>query len=224
MRALLLSLLVVSAAQAADDVEVEVVHEQTAPREESGQDWSVIGAKTLAPGANLLEAFAGYPSISAGYLRGVASGVNVGARVGFVYGVEGMFRETGPGFKAQGLLKLRLLDSGRVSMAVTFEPGLLYHSSFLQGARVGLTFPIGFRLGIAASSAIAVAVVVDLPMWVEFGTFGGFNLPILTGGGVEYFITSQLAAFVRVRIGPTIRTRRPAEVTFESSIGIGYRF
>ena len=39
-------------------------------------------------------------------------------------------------------------------------------------------------------------------MWVEFGLFGGFNLPILTGGGVEYFITSQLAAFVRARIGP----------------------
>ena len=89
---------------------------------------------------------------------------------------------------------------------------------------MGLTFPVGFRLGIVASTAIAIAVLVDLPMWVEFGTFGGFNLPILTGGGVEYFITSQLAAFVRARIGPTIRTSRPAEVTFEGSVGISYRF
>ena len=213
-KTLFLSLLLASVAHA----------EPEAPREESGQAWSAIGPRTLAPGENALEAFAGYPSISAGYLRGIASGINVGVRVGFVYGVEGMFREAAPGFKAQGLLKLRLLDSGRVSMGLTFEPGLLYHSTFLQGARVGLTFPIGFRLGIAASSAIAIAVLVDLPMWVEFGTFGGFNLPILTGGGAEYFITSQLAVFVRARIGPTIRTNRPAEVTFEGVLGIGYRF
>lgn len=214
MKTLFLSLLLASVAHA----------ELEAPREESGQAWSAIGPRTLAPGENALEAFAGYPSISAGYLRGIASGINVGVRVGFVYGVEGMFREAAPGFKAQGLLKLRLLDSGRISMGLTFEPGLLYHSTFLQGARVGLTFPIGFRLGIAASSAIAIAVLVDLPMWVEFGTFGGFNLPILTGGGAEYFITSQLAVFVRARIGPTIRTNRPAEVTFEGVLGIGYRF
>lgn len=218
MRALLVSLLLAGVAQA-EDVKVEA----SAP-EEGGQAWSALGPKTLPPGENVLEATAGYPAITVGYLRGVASGINVGARIGFVYGVEGMFREAAPGFKVQGAIKLRLFDSGRVSLGVTFEPGLLYHSSFLQGARVGLTFPIGLRLGIAASSAIAVAVLIDLPMWVEFGTFGGFNFPILTGGGVEYFITSKLAAFARVRIGPTIRTSRPAEVTFESSLGIGYRF
>ena len=121
-------------------------------------------------------------------------------------------------------MKLRLLDSGRVSLGVTLEPGVLYYASFLQGTRVGVTVPVGLRLGIAASSAIAVAVLVDLPMWVEFGPFGGFNLPILTGGGVEYFLTSQFAVFFRARIGPTLRTGRPAEVTFESSLGIGYRF
>ena len=117
-------------------------------------------------------------------------------------------------------LQTELLDL----LAVTLEPGVLYYASFLQGPRVGLTIPVGLRLGIAASSAIAVAVLVDFPMWVEFGPFGGFNLPILTGGGVEYFLTSQLAVFFRARIGPTIRTSRPAEVTFESSLGIGYRF
>lgn len=218
MRALIVSLFVVAASARAEEVKVEVVQEDV------GQAWSVVGAKTLAPGGNALEASVGYPAITAGFLRGVSSGINVGARVGFVYGVEGMFREAAPGFKLQGLLKLRLLDSGRVSLALTAEPGFLYHASFLQGARVGLTIPVGLRLGIAASSAIAVAVLVELPMWVEFGLFGGFNLPILTGGGVEYFITSQLAVFFRARIGPTIRTARPAEVTFESSLGIGYRF
>jgi hypothetical protein len=224
---LLLSFFVLSGVAAAEDAVVtssNATVSTTAPREESGQAWSVLGPKTLAPGDNALEASAGYPAISGSYLRGVASGINAGVRLSFVYGVEGMFRESAPGFKAQGLLKVRFLDSGRVSLGMTFEPGLLYHSSFLQGARVGLTLPVGFRLGIAASSAIAIAVLVDFPMWVEFGTFGGFNLPILTGGGVEYFLTSQLAVFARARIGPTIRTARPAEVTFDAAVGVGYRF
>lgn len=208
----------------AQDVKVEEVKVQPAVREDSGQAWSAIGGRTLAPGDNLLEASLGYPAISGSYLRGVSPGINVGGRLGFVYGVEGMFREPAPGFKLQGIVKFRLVDSGKVSLAVAIEPGLLYYGSFLQGARVGLTLPVGLRLGIAASSAIAVAVLVELPMWVEFGQFGGFNLPILTGGGVEYFITSQLAAFVRARIGPTIRTLRPTEVTFDGSVGIAYRF
>ena len=215
MKSLVLSLLVAGTALA-EDVRIEP--------ESTGQTWSVVGPKTVAPGANVLEAWAGYPSISAGYLRGISSGLNVGARVGFVYGVEGMLRDSAPGLRVQGVFKLRLLDSGRVSMGLTFDPGVLYYASYLQGARWGITFPVGFRLGIAASSALSVAVLVDLPMWVEFGTFGGFNLPILTGGGVEYFITSQLAVFVRARIGPTIRTGRQAEVTLDAALGIGYRF
>jgi hypothetical protein len=222
-----------SFAWAGDDVTVEVtstsktsptVSAASDPSVPRGQAWSALGGKTLAPGSNQLEADLGYPAISASFLRGVLPGFNVGARLGFVYGVEGMVRESGPGFKAQALLKVRLLDNGQVSLGVVFEPGFFTYSSYLQGARVGLALPVGFRLGIAASSALAIGVHVDVPMWVEFGQFGGFNLPILTGGGVEYFITSELAAFARVRVGPTIRTLRPAEVTFDAAVGVAWRF
>ncbi len=190
-----------------------------------GQTWSVIGPKTVTPGANVFEASAGYPAVSVGFVRGVSTGVNIGARLSFVYGFEGMLREAAPGLKVQGLFKLRLLDSGQVSLGLVFEPGIATYASYLQGARVNLALPVGLRFGIAASSALSVAVSLDFPMWVEFGTFGGFNFPILTGGGIEYFLTSQLVAFFRARIGPTLRTLgRPTEVTFESSVGIGYRF
>lgn len=197
---------------------------KAAPSEvSSGQSWSAIGGKTLPPGANALTAEVGFPQISAAYLRGLVPGINLGGRVGFIYGVEGLFREGGPGLKVQGVMKVRFIDSGQFSLALSFEPGFFVLGSYLQGSRTGLSLPIGFRLGIAASSAIAIGVHVDFPMWIEFGQFGGFNLPILTGGGVEYFITSELAAFVRARIGPTIRTLRPAEVTFDAAIGVSYR-
>ena len=94
----------------------------------------------------------------------------------------------------------------------------------LQGARGALNLPVGFRVGIAASSALAIAIQLEVPMWVEFGTFGGFNAPILTGGGLEYFITSNLALFAKARVGPTFRTNRPAEVSFDASMGVGYHF
>lgn len=190
----------------------------------SGQSWSAIGGKTLPPGANTLTAEVGFPGISGSYLRGLVPGINLGGRVGFVYGVEGLFREGGPGLKIQGLLKVRFVDAGQISLALAFEPGFFVMGSYLQGSRSGLALPIGFRLGIAASSAIAIGVHVDFPMWIEFGQFGGFNLPILTGGGVEYFITSELTVFARARIGPTIRTLRPAEVTFDAALGVSWRF
>ena len=97
-------------------------------------------------------------------------------------------------------------------------------SSALQGTRGALNLPIGFRFGIAASSALSIGIQIELPMWLEFGPFGGFNLPILTGGGVEYFVTSNLALYLKARVGPTIRTDRPTEVAFDASLGVGYHF
>jgi hypothetical protein len=216
MKHLAWGLLVLSAVAAAQDVKADDLN--------AGQPWSAIGPRTVAPGSNVVEGSVGYPAISASYLRGVAPGLNVGGRLGFVYGVEGMLRESAPGFKAQALLKWRFFDEGRLSLGLTFEPGIFTHRSFLQGDRTALALPVGVRLGIGASSALSIAVLVDFPMWIEFGQFGGFNLPILTGGGAEYFITSQLAVFARARIGPTIRTLRPAEVTFDASLGVAYRF
>lgn len=195
-----------------------------APREEAGQRWSVIGARTVAPKEHLLFAEAGFPGINVSFLHGVLPGLSIGHRMGFMYSVEGLTRDVAPGGKLQALLKFRFFDAGRVSLGLTFEPGFFIASSRLQGLRGALCLPVGLRLGVAASSALAVGLQVELPMWIEFGPFGGFNLPILTGGGVEYFITSKLAVFAKVRVGPTIRTDRPAEVAFDASLGAGYLF
>lgn len=189
-----------------------------------GQSWSVVGPRTVAVGSNVVEGTVGFPGISAAYLRGVAPGINLGVRLGFTYGLENMVSTIAPGFKAQALLKWRLLDEGKISLGVTFEPGPFVTADRFSEARVGFSLPIGLRLGIAASSALNVAVLLELPMWVEFGRFGGFNFPILTGAGVEYFITSQFVGFFRARVGPTLRSYRLAELSLETSIGVGYRF
>jgi hypothetical protein len=196
----------------------------SAQQEPTGQTWSAIGPRTVEPGANSVEVAAGWPGLSVGYYRGIAPGLNLGARVAFVYGVEGMIHYVEPGFKGQLLLKWRFLDRERISLGLTFEPGPFFHAPYFGGTVAGFSLPLGLRLGIVASSALTVSVLVDAPMWVVFGPGGEFNVPVLSGVGVEYFVTSTLALFVRTRIGPTIRTvSRSAELTFEGSLGAAFK-
>jgi hypothetical protein len=190
-----------------------------------GQDWSAVGPKTISDGANAIEAAVGWPGLSVGYLRGMTERFSLGARFSFNYGVEGIVRyQVTPGLKLQVLAKISLLESGRVSLGVTFEPGPLFHF-YWTTTLVGFALPVGFRLGVAASSAVQLAILFDLPFWISFGAFASFNVPVLTGVGVEYFIQSNLALFLRLRMGPTIFARGlPAEFTLESVLGVGWRF
>ncbi|MEW6433585.1 MAG: hypothetical protein AB1730_18925 [Myxococcota bacterium] len=191
----------------------------------TGQSWSAVGAKTVGSGANVLQFEAGWPGLSASYLRGAAPRFSVGARFGFVYGVEGLVRRAlAPGLKLQLLARLTLLDQGRISLGLSFEPGPLFHF-YNIGTLAGFSLPVGFRLGIAASSALQLAVLLELPFWIQFGSLSSFNIPVLTGIGVEYFIQSELAVYVRIRMGPTIFSRGvPAEFTFDGAFGVAWRF
>lgn len=198
------------------------VRAEEAPRS-VGQTWSIVGARTVEPAGNVLEFAAGFPGLSAGYLRGVAPGLNLGVRLSFTYGVEGLIRSVVPGLKLQGLLKVRFFDTERVSLGLTFEPGPFFASPYGTITRGGFSLPIGLRLGVAASSAFGLALLVEAPLWVEFGPSGGFNAPILTGVGLEYFVTSKVGLFFRTRLGPTVRSGRVAEFTFDGAFGVGLK-
>ncbi|MEW5737894.1 MAG: hypothetical protein AB1938_03150 [Myxococcota bacterium] len=212
MRWLMLAVLVASGAAQAQEAAV-------------GQSWSVVGPKTISSGANAIEGAVGWPGLSVSYLHGLAARFNLGARFSFNYGVEGIVRyQVTPGIKLQVLTKFSLLESGRVSLGVTFEPGPLFHF-YSTSTLVGFALPVGFRLGVAASSAVQLAILFDLPFWISFGAAASFNVPILTGVGVEFFLQSNLLLFLRLRMGPTIFARGgPAEFTLESAVGVGWRF
>lgn len=190
-----------------------------------GQSWSAVGPKTIPAGASALEGTMGWPGLSVGYLYGIASRFNLGARFSFNYGVEGLVRyQVTPGLKLQVLTKFSLVERGRVSFGVTFEPGPLFHFS-TGSTLIGFALPVGFRLGIAPSSALQLAILFELPFWISFGNLASFNLPILTGVGLEYFLQSSVALFFRLRMGPTIFFRGlPAEFTMEGVVGVGWRF
>jgi hypothetical protein len=188
-----------------------------------GQRWSVVGPKTIEPGANAMELGAGWPGISVSYLRGFASGFNAGLKVGFDYGLEGLVSTLTPGAKAQVVLKFRLVDAEKFSLGISFDPGVFLHTSPGSSTVVGVSFPIGLRVGYAASSAFQVAALIEVPLWFQFGSGGGLNIPVLTGIGAEYFLSSQILAFGRVQVGPTIRPNGPAEVSLLASVGVGLK-
>jgi len=212
MNALLLSLVLHAASLKPD----------APPVAEQGQSWSLLSGRTVGDGRGAIEAVAGWPAVSVGYLRGVAPQFDVGVRAGFVYGREGLLSAVLPGLKVQGLLKLRLMSAGALSVAATFEPGPFFNIEYGQ-AVWGFSLPLGLRVGVAASSALTLALSFDVPLWVQFGPTGGLAVPFLPGVGVEYFVKSDLLIFARGRIGPTLRQNRLAELALDLSIGLGWR-
>lgn len=209
MNGVLLSLLVRAAASAE-------------PSTEDGQSWSVVGGRTVGEQHGALEAWVGWPGVSVAYLRAVAPIFDAGVRASFLYGREGLVGAVLPGFKVQGLLKLQLLSAGALSVAATFEPGPFFNVEY-GVADWGFSLPLGLRVGVAASSALTLGVSFDLPVWVRFGPVAGINIPFMPGVGVEYFVKSDLLVFARARMGPTLRSGRPAEFTLDAQLGVGWR-
>jgi hypothetical protein len=196
------------------------------PPEPAGQAWSVVGARTLEPNANGVEISIGYPGLAGSYLRGVAPGVNLGGKLGVNYGLQGLVRQSvlGVGLSLQGLVKVRFFDADKLSLGLTFEPGPFFSSRYNVVA-AGFALPLELRLGIAASSAIGLAIVVGLPLWISIGEYYPVYLPILTGVGLEYFVTSKLALLFRTRMGPTLHlgTIVAAEFTFNGELGVAFK-
>lgn len=189
-----------------------------------GQRWSIVGARTTGAGANAIEGAIGWPGLSVTYLRGITSSVDLGGRVSFTYGLEGLITRVVPGAKVQGVLKFRAVDTGPLSVGVSFEPGPLFAVDRFGNGLVGFALPAGLKVGVAVSSAMALGFSFDVPLWIQFGPGGGVNVPFLPGLGLEYFIKSELAVFFKTRMGPTLRPLGVIELAFDAHLGVGYRF
>jgi hypothetical protein len=192
----------------------------------SGQAWSVVGARTVGNGQNALELGVGFPQLSAAFLHGVAPNLDLGVRAGFAYGLESMVTSVIPGLKLNLLAKLKLLDTGKLALGLTAEPGLIL--AFNNGNYLsGLALPVGFRASFAPASSLAIGFTLDLPFWVNFGYFNvapsGVYVPILAGLGVEYFVKSDFLLFFRVKVGPELKPYSRADLALDATMGLGLK-
>ncbi|WP_224366756.1 hypothetical protein [Hyalangium versicolor] len=193
-----------------------------------GQGWSLLAGDTVGAGQNVLSAQVGWPGISLGVLHGTTPKLDLGGLFSFNYSQEGIADIVEPGFKFQAWARLMLVRTPEVSLALVFQPGPLFY--FHDGdTDVGLALPVEFVAGIPVGSAIMLNLALDVPFHVYFGTGGGAVIPLLAGGGLEYFIDRSLQVNFNVRVGPSIipdagnRGLSDAYFTLEALVGVAWR-
>jgi hypothetical protein len=163
---------------------------------------SVVSAKTVGSGNNVVHAELGYPSVSGTFLHGMSEGFDLGGRVGLGYGY-GLF-----GLSAQAVLRFHLSDiNDKISLGLRFLPGIALNFSYYFGVAVPLQ--AGFVVGIHPIEKLNIGAGIDLIPTLNFGSFGGvggffFSMPILVGAGGEYWITPTIALTADFRVGPVI--------------------
>jgi hypothetical protein len=94
-------------------------------------------------------------------------------------------------------------------VGINFAPGPLFY--FFRSATLsGIALPVGIVFGIPTSSQLSVALSFDLPMFVVLpsSSFDGqLILPVLFGGGFEFYLEHNLALTFSLKMGPMIFTR-----------------
>ncbi len=162
---------------------------------------SVLSGKTLGNGM-VFHGQMGWPGISATLLSSAGPKLDIGGKFSFNYGYEGITDiSTSPGTKIQGVLRLNLLERGKFNLGLRFSPGLFFY--FRSQTVVGMTLPVDLLAGLQLTPQLMLNFGVDLPMFAAFGTYGGFVVPFLIGGGLEYAIDRSLGLTFNLRTGPS---------------------
>ena len=217
-----------------------------------GHGWSVVTGETVGGGATSLHLQAAWPGLSISLLHGSNPRFDFGGVFTFNYNYEGDVRASYRGIKLQGYLKATVLKSPRYNLGLWFAPGMLAYflgqnfcnpvilglhtvdGSFytagnvctgVGGTQYGLAFPAGLIFGVPVRDNLNIAFNLDLPLFVTFGDYGSLTVPILVGGGVEFFLDRSTAVTFNLRTGPMIFTRSGGtDFAFQALLGLAYQF
>jgi hypothetical protein len=173
----------------------------------------------------------GWPGISATLLHGVSPTVDLGAIVTFNYAVEGLLSNPLPGIKLQGRVGKIIWDSGRLNLGVSFSPGaLLYFGTGNCPGRlgcdsnlVGLTAPLALAFGMPLSVVTNIHFGLEIPFWVYLNQGRGAEVPLLMGGGIEYYFERDLAITLNLRMGPAISSRGNVDFDLKAVTGLAMK-
>jgi len=214
--------------------------------------WSAITGKTLGEGTTAVHVQAAWPGVSVSLLHGYSSTFDFGGVLSFNYSYEGDVRAAYPGLKLQGYVKATLVEKPGYNIGLSFAPGILtyfFGQSFCTplalgtqtpfgyywvggnvctggGTQFGIAFPAGLTFGIPTRHNLNIALTFDVPLFVTFGDFGTFTVPVLFGGGVEYFLDRSKAITFSFRTGPMIFTKSGygSDFTLQALVGLAFKF
>jgi hypothetical protein len=180
----------------------------------------------VGSGANVVRGQVGFPGLWADIIHGTDPVMEIGGRLQINYGVEGLTSSTNFEMALNFLLRRQFVDTGKFKFAGTFNPGVLFYTAFSR-TTFGITFPIEGQFGIPLDPKFTLNASFGLPMWVTFGDFSAFYLPILFGAGVEYLLEHNIALTFKLRVGPTIAFANggsSSSFTLNALIGVAYKF
>lgn len=169
----------------------------------SSDGWSILGAETVAPGADVVHGAFGWPDLTFGYTHGVNSGFDVGARFSFIYGVENTTdSHFGVGFAVP--LRWALARSGNARLQLHIDPGLRVYTT--NPALFGFQAPIGINVEFLTRSAFRLGLGADFHMslFVTGDAAPEFFFGPLIGPYFEYHIDRNLAVGLDTRFGAII--------------------
>ncbi|XXF76573.1 hypothetical protein P2318_26460 [Myxococcaceae bacterium GXIMD 01537] len=188
-----------------------------------GQGWSVLSSQTVGTNNNVFYGQVGFPGLSFNILHGNSDTVDLGGRFAFNYSQEGMVDIIDPGLKLQGLVRVQLAKGGKVGLGLEFEPGVNFYFHGGGNTDIGLMLPINFVVGIPVSSSLVANARLDMPLQIYFGET--VIIPVLFGGGLEYYLDSNLNLNFALKMGPSIATEGGnALFTMASQFGVAYKF
>jgi len=168
-------------------------------------DWGVVTGRTVGRSNFVIHPEFGWPGIGSGFIYGAGDAFDVGGRFTFNYGSE-LATVIAPEIKMTGLLKFKLLDRDKFSMAISTEPGIGF--IFVGGgAGMVIFFPAYLSFGIHPAPQVGIVLGADLPFQIGFSFNGGgvvFGLPMGFGPGVEFAIAPNLQLTFNMRFGPGI--------------------
>jgi hypothetical protein len=193
---------------------------------------SVLSGRTIGNGADAIHAQFGWPGIGITYLHGADHNLDFGGSFTFNYGYEGV-PVINPGLKLAGVIRLNLVDGGKVNFGLRFDPGIsMYfgnnYSRYFNdsGFQFGLALPVSLAFGIPIGDAVMINFGLDVPMTIFLTPDAVFELPFLFGGGVEYHVDSHLSLTANTGFGPDVFIRNGSytEFNFKVLMGVAYRF
>lgn len=166
-------------------------------------DWSILGAETVAPGADVVHGEFGWPDTSFGWTHGVSPGFDAGARFSFLYGVENRSdSQFGIGFAVP--LRWSLARSGNAHLLFHVDPGLRLYT--YDKALFGFQAPVGLNVEFATHTPLKIGIGADFAatLFVTGYHSPQFSFGPLVGPYFEYHVDRNLAIGLDTRFGAII--------------------
>lgn len=184
----------------------------------AGDGWGVHSGETMTKGSLMPLIEAGWPDVTLGVAYGLSDKIDIGGRLGFVYGPWFNPSLIGFGMALSVPIRFSLVKGGGVSALIHVDPGLKF--PLFSPVLFGLQFPVGAEVGIHVADHATLQVGLDLPMHVNFVRGAYFNIAPMAGPGFEYHI-GNAAIGLNTRFGATVAVGGGGGATF-SGAGFGF--